>query len=106
MASEVQLYCITHPSSVLVTPTHWPAFLQEYNALGDVVGAVSKGLAPDLLQQLPRLPASQVLQQECSCNTDQQQHRQEHSTAAAAAAVGAATSCKATECTCAAASTM
>jgi len=73
--------------------------LQEFNALGDVVGAVSKGLDPQALQQLPRLAASQHLQQRCSCNAQQQE--QGGSLPAQAASPG-----KAKDCTCAAASTM
>lgn len=72
---------------------------EEFNALGDVVGAVSKGLDPQALQQLPRLAASQHLQQRCSCNAQQQE--QGGSLPAQAASPG-----KAKDCTCAAASTM
>lgn len=42
---------------------------QAYGALGDVAGAVSKALAPETLEQLPRMSATQHMQQQCSCRT-------------------------------------
>jgi hypothetical protein len=82
--------------------------MQEFNALGDVAGAVSKGLAPSIVQQLPRISAEKHLAQQCTCSFQrQQQHQQDTAAApeqaAAAAGLHAGLACKADSCTCAAA---
>jgi hypothetical protein len=77
--------------------------MQEFNALGDVAGAVSKGLAPSIVQQLPRISAEKHLAQQCTCSFQQQQQQQDTAAApepAAAAAAGgqAGLACKACKC--------
>jgi hypothetical protein len=47
---------------------------QDLNALGDVAGAVSKGLPDDVCGKLPRMRARH-LRQQCSCAKQQGQQR-------------------------------
>lgn len=77
---------------------------QAYTALGDVTGAVSKGLSVEVLQQLPRVSAAQHLAQQCSCKAVPQAAT--GSTAAAAAPAGADAAHLPRDCSCVASTSM
>lgn len=70
---------------------------QAYRALGDVAGAVSKGLAPETLEQLPRMSATQHMQQQCSCRTQRSSNGSGSTAPEAAASQQAAPSCTCAE---------
>jgi hypothetical protein len=76
---------------------------QAYTALGDVAGAVSKGLSVEVLQQLPRMSAAQHLAQQCSCKATPQPAT---GSTAAAAPAGADAALLPRDCSCAASTSM